>query len=187
MPATFCCGVWQAATAALLALIEPGAAVMYPDDSYTGTQALLSELERAGQVRLTAVDITDTDDRIWVQLGRFHGTDPDGIDHDEDDLHVVPDPGVEADAVISGTAEVLDSRIWRRGDGADTHLAGDLAIMKQVDWLGVNYYSRVVVKHDPNVAFVEASPVQPVGHEYSQMWEIYPSGMYELLTRIWRD
>ena len=37
----------QAATAALLALIEPGAAVMYPDDSYTGTQALLGELERA--------------------------------------------------------------------------------------------------------------------------------------------
>ena len=34
---------------ALLALLEPGAAVMYPDDSYTGTQALLGELERAGQ------------------------------------------------------------------------------------------------------------------------------------------
>ncbi len=75
------------------------------------------------------VDITDTDDRVWVQLGRFHGTDPDGIDHDEDDLHVVPDPGVEPDAVISGTAEVLDARIWRRGDGAETHLAGDLKII----------------------------------------------------------
>ena len=75
------------------------------------------------------VDVTDTDDRVWVQLGRFHGTDPDGIDHDEDDLHVVADPGVEPDAVISGPAEVLDARIWRRGDGAETHLAGDLAII----------------------------------------------------------
>ena len=72
------------------------------------------------------VDLTDTGDRVWVQLGRFHGTDPDGIEHDEDDLHVVTDPGVEPDAVISGTAEALDARIWRRGDGADTHLAGDL-------------------------------------------------------------
>jgi len=75
------------------------------------------------------VDITDTDESVWVQLGRFHGTDPDGIDHDEDDVHVVADPGVEPDAVISGSAEVLDARIWRRGDGADTHLAGDLAII----------------------------------------------------------
>ncbi len=75
------------------------------------------------------VDITDTDESVWVQLGRFHGTDPDGIDHDEDDIHVVADPGVEPDAVISGSAEVLDARIWRRGDGADTHLAGDLAII----------------------------------------------------------
>ena len=75
------------------------------------------------------VDITDTGEQVWVQLGRFHGTDPDGIDHDEDDLHVVADPGVDPDAVISGTAEVLDARIWRRGDGADTHLAGDLHII----------------------------------------------------------
>ena len=59
----------QAATAALLALIEPGAAVMYPDDSYTGTQALLGELERAGHVRLTAVDVTDTD-AILAGLGQ---------------------------------------------------------------------------------------------------------------------
>jgi uncharacterized protein (TIGR03083 family) len=75
------------------------------------------------------IDITDTDARVWVQLGHFHGTDPDGIERDEDDLHVVEDPGVEPDAVISGSAEVLDARIWRRGDGAETHLAGDLKIV----------------------------------------------------------
>jgi uncharacterized protein (TIGR03083 family) len=75
------------------------------------------------------LDLTDTGDHVWVQLGHFHGTDPDGITHDEDDLNVVTDPGVEPDAVISGTAEVLDSRIWRRADGADTHLAGNLEIV----------------------------------------------------------
>ena len=31
--------------------------------------------------------------------------------------------------MISGTAEAIDARIWRRGDGAETHLAGDLAIV----------------------------------------------------------
>jgi uncharacterized protein (TIGR03083 family) len=75
------------------------------------------------------LDLTDTGDRVWVQLGRFHGTDPDGIEHEEADLHVVADPGVEPDAVISGTAEALDARIWRRSDGAGTHLAGDLHIV----------------------------------------------------------
>ncbi|HEX3931151.1 MAG TPA: maleylpyruvate isomerase family mycothiol-dependent enzyme [Nocardioides sp.] len=75
------------------------------------------------------VDLTDTGDQVWVQLGHFHGIDPDGITHDEDDLHVVTDPGVEPDAVISGTAEVVDARMWRRADGADTHLSGSLEIV----------------------------------------------------------
>jgi uncharacterized protein (TIGR03083 family) len=75
------------------------------------------------------MDLTDTEDRVWVQLGHFHGTDPDGITHDEDDIHVVADPGVEPDAVISGTAEAIDARIWRRADGAETHLAGNLEIV----------------------------------------------------------
>jgi uncharacterized protein (TIGR03083 family) len=75
------------------------------------------------------LDLTDTGDRVWVQLGRFSGTDPEGIDHEEDDIHVVADPGVEPDAVISGTAEALDTRLWRRADGAETHLAGDLEIV----------------------------------------------------------
>jgi uncharacterized protein (TIGR03083 family) len=75
------------------------------------------------------LDLTDTGDQVWVQLGRFHGTDPEGTTHDEDDLQVVADPGVEPDAVISGTAEALDARLWRRADGAETHLAGNLEIV----------------------------------------------------------
>jgi uncharacterized protein (TIGR03083 family) len=75
------------------------------------------------------LDLTDTGDRVWVQLGRFHGTDPEGIEHEEEDIHVVADPGIEPDAVISGTAEALDARLWRRADGAETHLAGDLRII----------------------------------------------------------
>lgn len=70
---------------------------------------------------------------------------------------------------------------------ADTLQPGDLGIINQLDWLGVNYYSRAVMRYDPEVAFIEASPVRPEGNEYSQMWEIYPAGLYELLTRIWRD
>ena len=85
--------------------------------------------EFSGLPHYVRIDLTDTGDRVWVQLGRFHGTDPEGIVHDEDDLHVVTDPGVEPDAVISGTAEALDARLWRRADGAETHLTGDLGIV----------------------------------------------------------
>ena len=39
---------------------------------------------------------------VWVQLGRFSGTDPsDGTHYDEDDIHVVADPGRRARRVIS--------------------------------------------------------------------------------------
>ncbi len=75
------------------------------------------------------LDITDADASVWVQLGRVVGTDPDDTHHDDDGLHVVSDPGVEPDAVISGEAAPLLTRLWRRGDGAEIHLAGDLAIV----------------------------------------------------------
>lgn len=60
-------------------------------------------------------------------------------------------------------------------------------IAAPLDFLGVNYYSRSVVRDDPQALLVQATPVLPEGHEYSQMWEIYPPGMHELLTRIWKD
>ena len=76
------------------------------------------------------VDCTDTGTSVWVQIGRFSGTDPkDEVRYDEDDIHVVAAPGVEPDAVVSGTAEELLARLWRRGDGATIHLAGDLHIV----------------------------------------------------------
>lgn len=60
-------------------------------------------------------------------------------------------------------------------------------IAAPIDFLGVNYYTRVVVQHDPQSPIIEATEIQPEGSEYSQMWEIYPPGMYELLTRLWAD
>jgi beta-glucosidase len=60
-------------------------------------------------------------------------------------------------------------------------------IATPLDFLGVNYYSRAVIKHEPGVPIVEFAQVSPRGNPYSQMWEIYPQGMYELLTRIQRE
>lgn len=71
------------------------------------------------------VDITDRGESVWVQLGRFSGTDPDGEHHDLDDITVVVDPGVEADAVVGGPAGALDAWLWRRGDDSEVTVTGD--------------------------------------------------------------
>ena len=59
--------------------------------------------------------------------------------------------------------------------------------MGALDLLGVNYYTRIVTKYDPKFPVVAATQIQPQGNEYSGMWEIYPEGLYEILTRIWND
>ncbi len=72
------------------------------------------------------------------------------------------------------------------------HVPGDLTadlttIHSPMEFLGVNYYSRTVVKHDPDVPFLELVEIHPKGNEYSMMWEIYPEGLYNLLLRIRKD
>lgn len=74
------------------------------------------------------VDITDTGHSLWVQLGRISG-ERDGEHIDDEDFAVVPTPGVEPDAVLSGTAVDLLLRIWRRADGDRIRIAGDHAII----------------------------------------------------------
>jgi beta-glucosidase len=64
---------------------------------------------------------------------------------------------------------------------------GDLEKIHTLDLLGVNYYTRTVAKYDPKFPVVSAVQIYPEGNEYSSMWEIYPEGLFELLTRIWKD
>ena len=61
------------------------------------------------------------------------------------------------------------------------------SIAAPLDFLGVNYYSRAVVRDDPGFPILQALQVQPVESEYSQMWEIYPPGIYDLLTHLWAE
>lgn len=73
----------------------------------------------------------------------------------------------------------------------DSFRSEDLqTIAAPLDFLGVNYYSRNVVRYDPDFPFIQADTIQPEltenGElpEYSLMWEIYPPGIYELLLRL---
>lgn len=67
-------------------------------------------------------------------------------------------------------------------------LPGDMEIIaRPIDFLGVNYYNRTVAQYNPDFPVVQAEPVNPEGNEYSQMWEIYPEGFFDLLERVHKE
>ena len=65
--------------------------------------------------------------------------------------------------------------------------AGDMAIISRpFDFLGVNYYSRQVCKAGPEAPlYVETVPQR--GEHTEMGWEVYPEGLYDILTRLHRD
>lgn len=76
--------------------------------------------------------------------------------------------------------------------GLESHMpAGwekDMALISRpMDWLGINYYTRGRVAHDPASLWpatrMDAAilPVTDMG------WEVYPEGLHRLLTRVERD
>jgi len=100
--------------------VEEALAVMFGGGPTWGTFT--------GNGRHVRVDVADTGASIWVELGRFTGTDPDsGKDYDEDDIAAGADPGREADAVLVGPAADLDAWLWRRGGDDALRVSGDPA------------------------------------------------------------
>jgi beta-glucosidase len=64
---------------------------------------------------------------------------------------------------------------------------GDLEkISAPVDFLGVNYYSRVVVRAGSD-GKPDAVAVVPEGELTDMGWEVFPQGLYDLLTRLDRE
>jgi beta-glucosidase len=79
--------------------------------------------------------------------------------------------------------EVLDFL----GPLAPPESSSDLQVIATpTDFLGVNYYSRAVLRFDPTspLEFAESRPAEG---EFSPMWEVYPAGFEELLLRLHRD
>jgi beta-glucosidase len=64
---------------------------------------------------------------------------------------------------------------------------GDMAALApSLDWVGVNNYSRTLVRADPS----GGEPLEvraPEGRLTEMGWEVYPDGLYELLTWVHRE
>lgn len=65
---------------------------------------------------------------------------------------------------------------------------GDLAeINVPIDFLGINYYNRAVVKDGAGVGPMKLQFVEPEG-EYTEMeWEVHPESLYKVLKRVHED
>ncbi|MGB9797867.1 MAG: GH1 family beta-glucosidase, partial [bacterium] len=75
------------------------------------------------------------------------------------------------------------------GANAPKVIPGDMALIsRKVDFLGINYYSRGIVKFNPNALPLQVEGVAPEKAEFTEMgWEIYPPGIYEIIMRVHRD
>ncbi len=63
-----------------------------------------------------------------------------------------------------------------------------VTIATPTDFLGVNYYTREVVRHDPGSGPVDTAATRVPGAARSMLgWETYPPGLSEVLRRLHRD
>jgi len=62
----------------------------------------------------------------------------------------------------------------------------DLDLIRQpIDFLGINYYTRSVVRNDPAAIPTQSRAVFQVGSEHTETgWEVYPDGLYEILCWV---
>lgn len=61
--------------------------------------------------------------------------------------------------------------------------ADDLKDINQpVDFIGINYYTRNVVKYDPNQWPQQAAPVKQIATHTTTDWEVYPPAMTDMLV-----
>lgn len=86
------------------------------------------------------------------------------------------------DAILLGTSpEELPQMFgsdWRPLSDADMALAH-----QPVDFIGINYYTRNVIRHDPTFLPTRSMAVHDDTRPHTLMgWEVYPEGMYEVLT-----
>lgn len=60
-------------------------------------------------------------------------------------------------------------------------------IHQPLDFLGVNYYNRLLVAYDPTKPLTAARWVPKKSFVTEMGWEIYPNGMYEILMRLKKE
>jgi beta-glucosidase len=78
--------------------------------------------------------------------------------------------------------------VQRLEDFLPTGWEADLpAIGRKLDWCGINYYTRALMRHDPAGGLFPAIKVDGPLEKTDLDWEIYPKGLTDLLVEVARD
>jgi len=90
------------------------------------------------------------------------------------------------EAITKGTypAEALEGFAPHMPHGWEDDM---VEISQKMDWLGVNYYTRHKVSHDPDGAWPHTIGEEGPGAKTQMGWEIYPAGLEGFLTRLAKD
>jgi len=72
------------------------------------------------------------------------------------------------------------------GEAWPDHAESDMTLIRQeIDFLGVNYYTRSVTGDDPRAIPTRASGVRQDRHTHTEMrWEVYPQGLTDTLEWV---
>jgi beta-glucosidase len=91
------------------------------------------------------------------------------------------------DALYRGAYPDDIARLY--GDAMPEIADGDFDLIGQpTDFLGVDYFTRAVVEHDPNGLPLQARLVIPPGVQLTGTGrEVYSRGLYDILVRVHRD
>ncbi|MFZ5986753.1 MAG: GH1 family beta-glucosidase [Bacillota bacterium] len=94
------------------------------------------------------------------------------------------------DPVLKGTYPEDTLKLYRDNLNAPVIMPGDMELIaaNPMDFLGINYYFRKVVKKANTGSILQFEEIKPEGSKYTEMnWEVYPESLYDLLLRIDKD
>jgi beta-glucosidase len=93
------------------------------------------------------------------------------------------------DPIFKGEYPKDMMELFARHVGPDDFIKqGDLeTISRKIDFLGVNYYTRALVKNGPEDGLLSVENLRGTDDRTDMGWEVYPQGLYDLLTRIKKD
>lgn len=76
----------------------------------------------------------------------------------------------------------------RLGDHLPEGWQADMATVgAPIDWCGINYYTRSLMRHDPAGGIIPVAKVDGPLETTDLGWEIYPEGLSQFLIRVRRD
>ncbi len=132
---------------------------------------------------------------VLIALGKMHHAIKANAPHNPpvgpvlNMTYVMPASDLQADRQAAQVVDQYQNAYWLDGfrDGVIGPPAGNGETVERLkgawDLVGVNYYSRTLVKAGPPPAGIEMPP-PPEGAETSTMgWEVYPEGFYHCLKR----